>query len=335
MIERRLLSCALLLAALVLPIAGCSRSIVVGTTQDVWQRVGPVNYGYDSGAIEEPTVIVERACRYLGSYNPCWKMWYSDGINIGYAESPDGIKWTIYPDLITGHLRSSVYKIGSTYYMWASSMAAPQIDEFTSSDGVNWTLNYPAVITPSSPSAPWSSSKTEVTNTSEVFYNGMLYLWLETEDQLVLYTSTDLHTFTPNSVAIPNSANYWRGPSLPYKISGTWYIWTHGTCSGCHSDRIERMSALTLTGPWTDTGVTEIRPMTVDEGINSLFAQTADPFILEYGGKTYLYYTASQLISINEGGSGNWVQVTKLAIADMPMSQLVLTNGGDDTAALR
>ena len=152
-------------------------------------------------------------------------------------------------------------------------------------------------------------------------------MFVELNAGLALYSSTDFHTFTAVSLVIPvASSNFWRGPSVPYLIAGKWYLWTHGTCTSGSGDCIERLSATAITGPWTDTGVTELHPETLDEGAGTSAAQVADPYILQNpeGTKTFLYYTASQLLS------GNWYQVTKLAVADMPMASLVLTTGGDN-----
>ncbi len=119
-----------------------------------------------------------------------------------------------------------------------------------------------------------------------------------------------------------------------YQIGSNWYTWVHLV-----DNQVHRMTAPALTGPWTDAlgGLPDLSIQTSDEGANfavvgALSGQVADPFVLQVstprGNKTFLYYTASQV------SGTNYYEVQKLAIADMPVAQVVQTNGGDDIGAL-
>jgi hypothetical protein len=70
-----------------------------------------------------------------------------------------------------------------------------------------------------------------------------------------------------------------------------------------------------------------------DEGVNSGWGQTADPDVIEVNGKTYLYYSASSTPD-TLAGQFTGFSCIKLAIADMPISELVKTNGGVNAGSL-
>src|SRR5216683_4173644 len=83
-----------------------------------------------------------------------YKMWiinnWAATTNVGgiyYAESLDGINWTRRSAaVLTGYTNASVFKFGSTYYMYAQTNAGNghgTIQVLTSSDGLNWALQSP------------------------------------------------------------------------------------------------------------------------------------------------------------------------------------------------
>ena len=390
---------------------------VLTTGQGVWSRRGVVTYsvGTPPVPLEEPTVLTDNSPQILSGISPVWKKWYSCGESMCYGESQDGVEWTnLSLAVISSCGRSSVIEptAGTFLATCDPGDADTQTDLQTSSDGIHWTDTYPAILPAGSPS--WSQAG--LTNTSLYPCTsgqtgctaGTYYLFVEVDAGLALYTSTDGHTFTPYAtLMLPSSTYYWRGPSMPYLINGTWYLWVHGEPSG--QSVISRISAPSLTGPWTFDTVSMI-PRTADEGAGVSVGQVADPSIVPTpdGTKTYLYYTASQLgyyletIAIDAAGTGwatgdvfqitgctgatgsvtaesggvpsaiaianaggdctattgaatiavspsvgtgltvtttvtssnRWVQETKLAVADMPMSSLVQTNEGDNLRAL-
>ena len=72
-----------------------------------------------------------------------YKMLFSAGNNIGYAESLDGKNWTRRsPDVLTGFTVPMLLKIGSTYivYVQAAPGGLGNFKSYTSPDMVNWTL---------------------------------------------------------------------------------------------------------------------------------------------------------------------------------------------------
>ena len=295
------------------------------TISPVWARRGVVLYPDPTlpnpRGVGEPTVLVEGNPVVLTGYTPVWKMWYSNAGTEGiyYAESLDGVNWTsyvgsgTYGQVVSNHQRGYVIKNGSTYYMYASLAGDMQIDEYTSSDGVTFSLANSAVIADGM--GAWNTGQN--TNSGGIVIGGTLYLFVEHAGiGIGLFTSTDFHTFTPVSLAISNGLYCCQ--SAPSQINGTWYMWIATDLSPCV---INRWSAPAITGPWT-IGPVEISPASLDEGVGGTSAQTTDPWIMEVNGQTYLYYTSNQQVSAAE-----YVQV-KLAVAKMPMAVLVTSAGG-------
>jgi len=218
-------------------------------------------------------------------------------------------------------------KNNGTYYLFVSANFYSRVDEYTSSNGRNWTLAHSNIIAKGSNHA-WNSGA--FGNNSGIVLNNKLYFFQEaTPDNTTswktgLYTSKDFSTFTDNG-SNPIIANLVGGPSLPYLVGDTWWIWLHGVTigTGLPSDGY-RYSAPAITGPWTQNPSKITLPRaTQDEGVGSSVGQVADLFILEVGGRTYLYYTA------NSDGAFTNPDATaqiKLAIANMPISKLVTTD---------
>jgi hypothetical protein len=304
---------------------------------NVWYREGQILYPPASPAyVLEPTLISpEGNPQVLTNEATVWKMWFSSAApGIFYAESLDGLNWKVYgvsagnpysSPVVTDCLRSFVVENNGTYYMYcaANHGNGKSIDEFTSPDGVHFTLAYPNVIQDGMGS--WNTGEND--NSSGVVINGTLYLFVEHSFiGIGLFTSTDFHTFTPVSLAIPDPDT--QGPSIPYEVNGNWYIWLGHTITDAPNSAeygIQRWSAPAITGPWTNSeSGFDFMPETADEGVGTPYAEVLDPAVLEVGGKTYLYYSANQ----GTVEDAQQVQIIKVAVADMPMTDLVQTIGG-------
>lgn len=297
-----------------------------------WQRKGVVIYPdptlSNPRLAGEPTLIApEGNPLVLTTLSTVWKMWYSQGgvLGIFYAESADGVHWTPYVGagtqgaVISNAQRPYVIKIGGTYHAYVSpgsgGTADKQIDHYTSSNGVTWTLAKANAI---------SYSTYQSNNSGGVVIAGTLYLFVEhTGIEIALYTSTNYSDFTRVGQVISGAI---CGPSVPYQhADGTWYMWVHTLADS----QIQRWSAPALTGPWVNSepGFDFIQ-MTDDEGKSTGVGQCADPFVIEVGGKTYLYYSSNQIT-----GGQAYAQV-KLAISDLPLELLVKTPGGVDAGSI-
>lgn len=314
--------------------------VAIGATpaDNLWYREGEVLYSLTPiNVVLEPTLIPPEGSPQIFIGNATvWKMWFSDAgaQSIFYAESPDGVAWTRYgtsrefpygTPVVRNCLRSFVIENSGVYYLYCAPIPGndSSIDEYTSTDGVHFALAHANVI-----HAGMGSWNTGLNNNSGgVVVNGTLYLFVEHSFiGIGLFTSTDFHTFTPVTLAIPNVDT--QGPTVPYLVDGTWYMWV-GTAMteapGTAEYGIQRWSAPDLAGPWTnsETGF-DFVPETADEGVATPFAETLDPFVLEVAGRTYLYYSANRGTS----QSPQQFQIIKLAIADMPLTDLVQRTAG-------
>lgn len=325
---------------------GCGDPTLQNLSGGVWKRNGVVIY--PDATFNNPFLTGEitvlppdgDAPLLLTHYTQVWKAWFSVGSSIYYAESPDGINnWTwgegsaIDGSSVAAHNRGRVIKTDSThYYLYAvPSPGGTQLDEYISPDGLNFTLDHAAVITPAMFPPSWGVAATTLDNSSGVFISGTFYLAVDMEFNTGLWTSTDMFTFTPvgSDLMMPNVAV--RSPF--YQVGSTWYTWAHGT-----DNQIHRMSALTFTGTWSDalSGVAEFGIESLDEGVNLTngpgtdFGQTVDPYVVQYNNRTYLYYSTAQATTpYNVPTNLNYSEL-KLAVANMPISSLILTNGGTD-----
>ena len=308
-----------------------SGTSVYPTGQGIWRRIGVTNWTNTSA---ESTVWQEGSCRILTFLDVCFKRIYSRGAGVFYEESQDGINWTDPGVNTTVTQRPTrVIKISSTYYMYAENNGTNSIDEFTSTDGEHYTLANASVITPAMIPSGWPGVKTELDNSSALLVGSTLYLAVDNNFNSGLWSSTDYHTFTPVAFIIANCSV--RSPF--YEVGSQWYTWVH-----CTDNQVHRYTAASLTQtPWTDAlnGSPDLSIQTLDEGAGQAVGQNqvADPFVLQVttptGLKTFMYYTATQGLTVNTPQEP-WYEVLKLAIADMPISSVVQTNGGDDTSQL-
>jgi hypothetical protein len=317
---------------------------VIPTNGPNWQRMGTVLIPNVNEYIQEPTLVQpEGNCQILTTLATCWKMWFTVLISgeIGYAESPDGVVWTRYSTAVittAGYRRPFVIKNSTTYHMY-TALNDTQIDHFTSTDGVTWTLANSNVIPLG---GVGSYDSVNVANSGGIIIGGTLYLFLEGNGSSGLYSigewqATDFHTFTAaatNPVISTISVGSMRGgPSTPYYLNGAWWIWVHGAPNGAGllPTDLYRYTATSVTGPWTASPSGPIfTRMTQDEGASSANGQTADPYVMEVNGASYLFYSSSP----DGGGACPYANATlqcghiKLAVANMPMASLVQTAEG-------
>ena len=318
-----------------------STSLQAGTTviasgQGIWTRRGSTTWEY---ATAESTVWREGNCLSLTWLQTCFKRTYSLGSDIYYQESADGLYWPGVGVSTGVHQRPSrVIKSGGIYYMYAAGGLTPanSIDEFTSTNGRDYTLAHAGVITPAMVPDGWGATTT-LDNSSGIMVGSTLYLAVDGNSGMGmnsgLWSSTDFHTFTPVADIIQGCSV--RSPF--YQFNGAWYTWVH-----CADQQIHRYTSASLTAAsWTDAlgGTPDLSNQTLNEGAGQALGQyqVADPFVLQVttptGLKTFIYYTATQGLTVNTPDEP-WIQQTKLAIADMPVSSVVQTNGGDDTSQL-
>lgn len=304
-----------------------------GSSEPVWRRKGVVltaTATADQDNVFEPTVIREGSPQILTSATLVFKMWFTAGWtnpNICYAESVDGLTWTRHATaVVANHSRSCVLKVGSTYYMYAApSTTGLQINRYTSTNGLTWTLGTSAVI--SKGGGGWKNLA--VQNCSVIVESGTWKMLLEgnsgTVYSLGYFTSADGITWTEYGSNPVISINGQSGPDI-HKIGSTYYAWCHGigAPAGLLPTQAYRYSSSDMT-TWTqDTAASTFPRRDDDEGPQASGGQVADLSLLEVDGAVYMYYSASRNGLLQAGGLR-----IKLAIASMPFTDLVGTQEGD------
>lgn len=270
-------------------------------------RVGVVLSGtevWENTYLLEPSVIVDTNPVILTSETQVFKMWYRAGGGspaVGYAESTDGISWTKYSSnpIVTNVSRVFVGKFSGTYYLYAANNliggGVYQYDLYTSSDGVSFSLDTADVLHLGA-SGQWDDLSI-----------GNPWVWKEGSNWFMQYecydgikqrsglaTSADGRAWTksPSNPTLDDYGGPTGGPT--YKIGSYYYLWAHRNVEGFNfATHINRYRSTNLTNwePWPAFSI--VPRETVDEGVNSDTAQTADPAVITYNGTAYLYYSAT------------------------------------------
>jgi hypothetical protein len=286
-----------------------------------WTRQGTViSAGTgDSSNVYEPTVIYESSAQILSG--TVFKMWYTGGWatrHINYAESTDGINWTKYTGnpVITGASRSTVLRVGSTYYLYGANDADTEINQYTSSDGINWTLANSGVILRGS-GGEWDAANL---SNSFVWYEG-------TNNWKILYDAeaADGHQRTGYATSVDGVAwtksgsnpvmdwGYVVGGPTVIKVGSYYYAFMIMTSDGDSPlpSYISRWRSANLTAWEQYPFALEVPRIGSGEGEDNTVGQTADPSILIDGSTAYLYFAAS-----SDGSSSSGAQHIVLATAD-------------------
>jgi hypothetical protein len=279
----------------------------------VWTRKGtviPVGQANTSGnGNQEPSVIFEGGAQILsGNVFKIWHTtgWVSPVPNIDYAESSDGITWTesaSNPRIsngVTAVVHGGVNKIGSTYYAYMGNVASGAnitFDQWTSSDGFNWTLAHAGVLT-----AAGSGTEVGIFNPFVWLEGGVWYMFYDGSDvgnahyNLRLATSTDGITWAKdaaNPIITLGSGSI--SSADMHKIGGVYYILLHGAVSGNLPSDVYLYSSTDLHN-WTASPQNPIVfRLLNDEGPDVPAAgQLADSSMIELNGVTYLYNDATR-----------------------------------------
>jgi hypothetical protein len=307
----------------------------------VWKRLGTAidptvtNCGATQNIAQERGMLYEGNPKILTSYPNVFKMWYHAGTGANsqtnYAESGDGINWTCYAsNPVIGQGWTQIHgmtKSGATYVTYLVNVSTSNVDRFTSSDGITWTLANSNVLTHNTQG--WESGT--LVNPF-VFLDGgtwtMLYQSATAGSgfPMGLATSSDGITWTKyvSNPVLTNAAGAIEGISGVWatKIGSTYWLWGGNNLP---SDTVRYSSSDLHTWTRSPAYICTFCRGTLDEGVNTLTnggQSMDDPTLLQVGNQTYLY-----------GGTANNQSTgpfkIKVAVANMPISQLVITNEGE------
>jgi predicted GH43/DUF377 family glycosyl hydrolase len=242
---------------------------------------------------------------------------------LNYAESLDGISWTQLPGnpVINNISHGQTVKFGAVYYYYGVPFATPnQIDLYTSNDGITWVLDTAAVLPPGA-GGSWDD-----------FAMGNNFVWQGGVNDWRMIYEAHASAADPWALGYATSANgrIWvknggnpiinpvgsiGGPEIYRSIAGVYWMWTHGSPTGFLPTDISRY--------WSNDGIawnfdrrTFFR-YTQDEGKGLSLSQVADVSLGEIGGRTYMWYSASQ------DGTAPGTGIIKLATTPFTLEQII------------
>lgn len=302
----------------------------------MWVRQGvvvPITLGAEGTEVAEPTVIYDTSdCQLISS--PCFRMWYTGGGRIRYAESADALTWTKQAaSLISTARQSFIVKVSSSlYYLYVGSGQHSQgqagVDLYSSTTGTSFTLLQGGVLNIGDVGT-WDHTGLYNISVYRDPVTGIWYMAYEATGagvsigyQIGMASSTDGINWTKYS-GNPVSGNISIGASGPdiHKVNGEWIVWAHDYYNagiGNRSDFRRWRPSNGLLSAWNldVAGNTYMRGSTLDETI-----QIGDICIIEViiGGvpKCFMFYTGAETV--------NGPFVIKCAIFNGTLAQLIRT----------
>jgi hypothetical protein len=210
-----------------------------------------------------------------------------------------------------------------------------QVDVYTSTDMINWTLGAAAIITKGS-AGTWNGSS--VANMA-LYYDGTTYHMLlsGTNGGTAPFTTGYYHSTSPTSGWTAYASNPVLGvmngnamqASYLTKVGSTYYCWAFGnSVNNFLPTDIYTYESTNLT-TWTahNSGNPTFPRSQSDEGVGRSAGQVANPFLVEVSGKTHMFYEAGG----DGSGTGAGAHI-KHAIANYTIANLALTNEGNGSA---
>jgi hypothetical protein len=239
--------------------------------------------------------------------------------------------------LVPDHARSWVIHVGATYYLYTIPMPAQnQIDVYTSSDGVTFTLANAGALTLGTTGA-WDSW---AFGNNSVVFDGSTYRMLY--DAYALGASWQMGAATSsdgihwakyaNNPVIGQIGNYYAGAASVWRdaTTGMYWCWANltyyqnGGVGNALPTDIARWSSPDFVN-WTQSPIAPTFPrLTWLEGARDYGGQVTDVDVMQdASGNSRLYYTASS----SQGKPGAISQVN-VAVAPVTLHQLVGTDEG-------
>lgn len=248
--------------------------------------------GTDSDIASEPNVIAE---------NGILKMWYTAGWNapeIYYRTSSDGFTWSSGVSVFSTNspAHAIVVKFEDTYYLYYVNAATNDLHRATSKDGIAWSD--PTLIFAHN-AFDWETQWGNpcIWRDGDTWRGFFEYLQPSGNWQLAYFTSADglhwRHITHPILSLQPTPGGDVGGPFILYegqKRDGLYHLVYHGNTNptGLPTDIYYATSPDTVT--WTIQNGRH--PILAHSGIDPEYDQIADPVIVEFHGKTFIYFDA-------------------------------------------
>ena len=251
-----------------------------------------------------------------------FKAWFQGKANIYYAESTDGITWSRRGAAVISSVGiPRVYKNGATYYAHVTHTPGgpwTQIDQYTSSDGITWTLAHANILSVGGVGT-WDHTFVGYFQVADIIAGTWYALYAGQNggnSQWGLATSSDGVTWTKSgsNPVLTTASTFDRA----IKIGSTYYFWlteqTVGQTGGANCAIIRFHTTDFIN--WTRDAVA-LQPDSVDEGRNYASGQISVCSTLEVNGTTYQFYSASP-----DDPNGGSYQI-RLATAAQTISSIV------------
>ncbi len=204
----------------------------VWTKHDSKNRIPPINSGTGIDGTQG-VVLYESNAQILSG--TVFKSWFMDGLNLYYAESTDGITWIRHSGaILSGKSWPGIYHFGSTYYLYCTNgVSATAIQVYTSSDGINFTLQNSTAISVGA-AGTWDHNFIYQMQVADIvagtwygLYTALAQVGSNYTLNVGLATSTDGITWSKSGTdpVIFNAS----APSNVKKIGGVYYTWYNST----------------------------------------------------------------------------------------------------------
>jgi hypothetical protein len=319
----------------------------VGLTDGVWVPQGTILEPAtvdESTWLQEPNILYDTDPQILTGETNVFKIWYTHGLTasltIGYAEATNPAHPVKHPSnpILTGYTRcGNVSRVGGYRYLSAVN-AVLTLCFMRSADGVTgWTT---LGQIPKGGASDWNSQQSNSCAYHET--GDTWYMMWDGVDGVTGWYVVGGATSTDGGVTWVQWANPvinfpTSGPDIngsvsgPFftKIGGKYYCWVQASPVGTYAPTdIVRFESTAPDSGWTQSfepfSFERFRPANRSQ-TSGVYSQVADVTMTEANGKTYMVY--SGLLDAAHDSH------LELAVAPMPLSELVLTTEGISRAS--
>lgn len=314
-----------------------------------WLPMGTVFEGLGQYTPGEPNLLYDTDPQILVGYRKVFKVWFSQifdgyGSCVGYAESPDCVHWTRWPQLlVVGSYFRAGHVIRHTdgyYYMTALATGGDDLGKINLLRSVDGVSSWTKVSTVSSPAAgTWKSA---LNNSCLMIEADKWSIWYSTVNAATgkyvvgLATSTDLGATWTDDPACPVLTTALSGPNAggticgPFvqKVGARYIMWAHTSPStGMSPTDLQRFESTDRT-TWTQSvsgfTIPRYNPAS-NPHVTDVDGQVADITMCEANGKTYAIVVALS--------DSTYESHFDLFVADKTIAELVATSEGIVTGA--